>query len=258
MGPRRIGLTLGYGREPVQSVPANCWRRKCRTARHQSRPPTPHRRVKDQSRGGAGCSVGRAASGTTPVAPTAGATTDAASTGSPRAIASKTSRRCTGTSFGASTPSRTLSPRISTTTIVMSLLMTMLSSFFRDSTSIGPILGGADPSPTRLRKLLNCKGFQWPVKHFWRVCSELGGGFSAVSQGDGTSGALIRTHSGGGGHCRHLGPRPFVRRRDGLRWGEFAKSRAAPTTRSPLVGTEATPILSRDFPPPDTIHGPPA
>ena len=55
---------------------------------------------------------------------------------SPRAMASKTSRRCTGTSLGASTPRRTLSPRISTTTIVMSLLMTMHSSFFRDKTSI--------------------------------------------------------------------------------------------------------------------------
>src|SRR5437588_465435 len=37
-------------------------------------------------------------------------------------------------------PSRTLSPRISTTTIVMSLLMTMLSFFFRDSTNIPTVL----------------------------------------------------------------------------------------------------------------------
>jgi hypothetical protein len=50
-----------------------------------------------------------------------------------------------------------LSPRISTTTIVMSLLMTMLSSFFRDSTSIGPILGGADPSPTDAANSLTVK-----------------------------------------------------------------------------------------------------
>src|SRR5947209_688688 len=34
-------------------------------------------------------------------------------------------------------PSRTLSPRISTTVTVMSLLMTILSFFFLDSTSIG-------------------------------------------------------------------------------------------------------------------------
>src|SRR3954453_18496546 len=34
-------------------------------------------------------------------------------------------------------PRRTLSPRISTTVTVMSLLMTMLSFFFLDSTSIG-------------------------------------------------------------------------------------------------------------------------
>src|SRR5262249_58723026 len=34
-------------------------------------------------------------------------------------------------------PSRTLSPRISTTVTVMSLLITMLSFFFLDSTSIG-------------------------------------------------------------------------------------------------------------------------
>jgi hypothetical protein len=39
-------------------------------------------------------------------------------------------------------PSRTLSPRISTTVTVMSLLMTMLSFFFLDSTNIA-----AYPSP---------------------------------------------------------------------------------------------------------------
>ena len=48
----------------------------------------------------------------------------------------ETSRRWTGTSFGASTPRRTLSPRISTTTIVMSSLMTILSFFLRDNTNM--------------------------------------------------------------------------------------------------------------------------
>src|SRR6266478_3979973 len=52
-------------------------------------------------------------------------------------MASKTSCRWTGTSLGATMPSRTLSPRISTTVTVMSLLITMLSFFFLDSTSIG-------------------------------------------------------------------------------------------------------------------------
>src|SRR5262249_31442202 len=52
-------------------------------------------------------------------------------------MASYTSWRWTGTSFGATMPRRTLSPRISTTVTVMSLLMTMLSFFFLDSTSIG-------------------------------------------------------------------------------------------------------------------------
>src|SRR5207253_9317043 len=51
-------------------------------------------------------------------------------------MASYTSCRCTGTSLGATIPSRTLSPRISTTVTVMSLLMTILSFFFLDSTSI--------------------------------------------------------------------------------------------------------------------------
>jgi len=71
----------------------------------------------------------------------ASASTDSA-TDSPRAIASNTSCLRTGTSYGASTPRRTLSPRISTTTIVMSLLITMLSSFFRDRTNIETFLGG--------------------------------------------------------------------------------------------------------------------
>src|SRR5438094_10440392 len=51
-------------------------------------------------------------------------------------MASYTSCRWTGTSLGATMPSRTLSPRISTTVTVMSLLITMLSFFFLDSTSI--------------------------------------------------------------------------------------------------------------------------
>src|SRR5439155_13454795 len=51
-------------------------------------------------------------------------------------MASKTSWRCTGTSLGATIPSLTLSPRISTTVTVMSLLMTILSFFFLDSTNI--------------------------------------------------------------------------------------------------------------------------
>src|SRR5439155_17962657 len=57
-------------------------------------------------------------------------------------MASYTSCRWTGTSLGATIPSRTLSPRISTTVTVMSLLITMLSFFFLDSTSIA-----AYPSP---------------------------------------------------------------------------------------------------------------
>src|SRR6202008_69607 len=51
-------------------------------------------------------------------------------------MASYTSCRWTGTSLGATIPSRTLSPRISTTVTVMSLLITILSFFFLDSTSI--------------------------------------------------------------------------------------------------------------------------
>src|SRR4051812_3484025 len=51
-------------------------------------------------------------------------------------MASNTSCRCTGTSLGATMPKRTLSPRISTTVTTMSLLMTILSFFFLDSTSI--------------------------------------------------------------------------------------------------------------------------
>src|SRR2546427_11661466 len=51
-------------------------------------------------------------------------------------MASYTSCRWTGTSLGATIPSRTLSPRISTTVTVMSLLMMILSFFFLDSTSI--------------------------------------------------------------------------------------------------------------------------
>jgi hypothetical protein len=69
-----------------------------------------------------------------------------AGAGSPAALvpwmASKTSWRWTGTSLGATMPRRTLSPRISTTVTVMSLLMTILSFFFLDSTSIA-----AYPSP---------------------------------------------------------------------------------------------------------------
>src|SRR5262249_61281176 len=51
-------------------------------------------------------------------------------------MASKTSWRWTGTSLGATMPRRTLSPRISTTVTVISLLITILSFFFLDSTSI--------------------------------------------------------------------------------------------------------------------------
>src|SRR4029079_7981520 len=49
---------------------------------------------------------------------------------------SKTFWTSPGTSLGATMPRRTLSPRISTTVTVMSLLMTILSFFFLDSTSI--------------------------------------------------------------------------------------------------------------------------
>ncbi len=55
-------------------------------------------------------------------------------------MASNTSLRWTGTSRGASTPRRTLSPRISTTTIVMSSLIMILSFFLRDSTNKGFLL----------------------------------------------------------------------------------------------------------------------
>src|SRR5713226_3761903 len=68
-----------------------------------------------------------------------GLTTTVAGAGSASALpwmASYTSWRWTGTSLGATMPSRTLSPRISTTVTVMSLLMTMLSFFFLDSTNI--------------------------------------------------------------------------------------------------------------------------
>src|SRR5205085_7029189 len=68
-------------------------------------------------------------------------------------IASYTSSRWTGTSFGATIPSRTLSPRTSTTVMITSLLMTMDSFFFLDSTSIGAYLsvspGKAIASHTR-------------------------------------------------------------------------------------------------------------
>src|SRR5438874_9526281 len=58
-------------------------------------------------------------------------------------MASKTSCRWTGTSLGATIPRRTLSPRISTTVTVMSLLITMLSFFFLDSTSIAAYPSGS-------------------------------------------------------------------------------------------------------------------
>src|SRR5207302_6978888 len=73
-------------------------------------------------------------------------------------MASKTSCRCTGTSLGATMPSRTLSPRISTTVTVMSLLMTILSFFFLDSTNIA-----AYPS---LRQGAVPGGFLVPTRSF--------------------------------------------------------------------------------------------
>src|SRR5713226_8001963 len=57
-------------------------------------------------------------------------------------MATNTSWRWTGTSLGATIPSRTLSPRISTTVTVMSLLMTILSFFFLDSTNIAAYPSG--------------------------------------------------------------------------------------------------------------------
>src|SRR5688572_21433200 len=52
-------------------------------------------------------------------------------------MASYTSWRCTGMSLGASMPSRTLSPRISTMVTTMSSPIMMLSSRCLDKTSIG-------------------------------------------------------------------------------------------------------------------------
>src|SRR5947209_20023511 len=72
---------------------------------------------------------------TEPGALSAGLTMTAGSADFPW-IASYTSWRWTGTSFGATMPRRTLSPRISTTVIVMSLLITIDSFFFLDRTSI--------------------------------------------------------------------------------------------------------------------------
>lgn len=57
-----------------------------------------------------------------------------------RCIASKTSDRCTETSFGASMPNRTLSPLISTTIMVMLSPIMILSSFLRDKTNIRLLL----------------------------------------------------------------------------------------------------------------------
>src|SRR3954468_18396790 len=51
-------------------------------------------------------------------------------------MASYTSWRCTEISIGAAIPSRTLSPRISTTVMTMSSPMMILSSRCRDRTSI--------------------------------------------------------------------------------------------------------------------------
>ena len=66
-----------------------------------------------------------------------------------------------GTSFGATIPSRTLSPRISTTVITMSLLITIDSFFFLDSTSMGVYLSvslGRRTQPVRLLVcLLRCR-----------------------------------------------------------------------------------------------------
>src|SRR5438045_9327766 len=62
-------------------------------------------------------------------------------------MASKTSCRWTGTSFGATMPKRTLSPRISTTVTVMSLLITMLSFFFLDNTNIAAYPSRRDKGP---------------------------------------------------------------------------------------------------------------
>jgi len=206
MGPRRIGWTLSYGREPIQRVPGNRRRCKCRTSRRSA---LHDGWVEGQSRGGAGGSAGRAASGSIPPDPIDGATTDPASTGSPRAMASKTSRRCTGTSFGASTPSRTLSPRISTTTIVMSLLMTMLSSFFRDSTSIGPILGGADPSPTNAANSLTVKVSSGQSSILGGFAAPRGWFLSRFAWGCDFRGCLWRVPRAAG-RCGHLARQPFV------------------------------------------------
>src|SRR3954453_8186430 len=59
-------------------------------------------------------------------------------------------------------PRRTLSPRISTTVTVMSLLITMLSFFFLDSTSIGAY---PFPSPEAVRVVGFLHKSQWPDTH---------------------------------------------------------------------------------------------
>ena len=51
-------------------------------------------------------------------------------------IFAQTSCLCTGMIFGASMPKRTLSPLISTTVTVMSLLITIISFFFLERTSM--------------------------------------------------------------------------------------------------------------------------
>src|SRR5215213_2077636 len=53
-------------------------------------------------------------------------------------------------------PSRTLSPRISTTVMTMSLLMTIDSFFFLDSTSIGVYLSVSENPGAVLRTQLRC------------------------------------------------------------------------------------------------------
>src|SRR5665213_3420386 len=67
-----------------------------------------------------------------------------------------------GTSRGASIPSRTLSPRISTTVMTMESSTTMLSFFFRERTNISHNSEGHAPSSSMQYKFL------WVFAQRWR------------------------------------------------------------------------------------------
>ncbi len=126
-----------------------------------------------------------------------------------RWIASKTSRRWTGTSFGASTPRRTLSPRISTTTIVMSSLMTILSFFFLESTNIlssfallpgrrpaGPCFETGANGARRKYLYLNIRSQMGCVKETWARKAKSPLGFPGLWHRIRSIGAALRIRTG--------------------------------------------------------------